>query len=56
MNVAILSLAFLFAGPVFFNPIRSYAADRIKIALTTVGGSFWPVELPQRKDFFSKKH
>ena len=55
MNVAILSLAFLFAGPVFFNPSQSNAGDRIKIALTTVGGSFLAGGVAAKKRFFQQE-
>ena len=55
MNLAILSLALLFAGCVLFNPIGSYAADRIKIALTTVGGSFLAGGVAAKKGFFQQE-
>jgi hypothetical protein len=41
MNVKKLSLLLIVAGSLLFYPIRSYSADRIKVALTTVGGSFF---------------
>lgn len=55
MNVTILSLTLVFAGSVLFNPIRSYAADRIKIALTTVGGSFLAGGVALKKGFFQQE-
>jgi NitT/TauT family transport system substrate-binding protein len=55
MNLAMLSLAFVFAGSVLLNPIRSYAADRIKIALTTVGGSFLAGGVAAKKGLFQQE-
>jgi ABC-type nitrate/sulfonate/bicarbonate transport system substrate-binding protein len=55
MNLRILSLTLLFAASVIFNPIRSYAADRIKIALTTVGGSFLAGGVAAKKGFFQQE-
>lgn len=54
MNMTILSLTLLFTGSVLLNPIGSYAADRIKIALTTVGGSFLTGGVAAKKGFFQQ--
>jgi len=55
VNVAILSLAFLSAGSLLFNPRPSGAVDRIKIALTTVGGSFLAGGVAAKKGFFQQE-
>ena len=55
MNPVILSLTLLFAGSVLFNPMQSYAADRIKIALTAVGGSFLAGGVAAKKGFFQQE-
>jgi NitT/TauT family transport system substrate-binding protein len=55
MRATIWSAIFLFAGSVLFNPSRSHAADRIKIALTTVGGSFLAGGVAAKKGFFQQE-
>ena len=56
MNVAILSLAFLFAGPVFSTRAKVMPRTGSKSPSPLSAAPSWPAEFPQRKDFFSKKH
>jgi NitT/TauT family transport system substrate-binding protein len=55
MKLILLSVTFLFAVSTLFNPIRSYAADRITVALTTVGGSFLAGGVAAKRGFFQQE-
>ena len=55
MNLTILSVTLFFAGSVLLHPIRSQGADRIKIALTTVGGSFLAGGVALKRGFFEQE-
>jgi NitT/TauT family transport system substrate-binding protein len=55
MKLTILPLLLVFVGSALFNPIRIYAADRIKIALTAVGGSFLAGGVAAKKGFFQQE-
>ncbi|HEY1269139.1 MAG TPA: ABC transporter substrate-binding protein [Candidatus Binatia bacterium] len=53
-SIVALSLALLFAS-VLSNQARSFAGDKIKIALTTVGGSFLAGGVAAKKGFFQRE-
>jgi NitT/TauT family transport system substrate-binding protein len=55
MKLATFALTLAMVGSVLVHPIRSQAADRIKIALTTVGGSFLAGGVALKKGFFQQE-
>src|ERR1700741_4993330 len=55
VNLAIWRLAFLFAGSLLFNLSPRIAADRTKIGLPTVGGSFLAGGVAAKKGFFQQE-
>ena len=50
-----LHLTLVIAGAVLFNPLHIHAADRVKIALTAVGGSFLAGGVAVKKGFFQEE-
>jgi ABC-type nitrate/sulfonate/bicarbonate transport system substrate-binding protein len=55
MRATIWFVTFLFAISALLSPIRSNAADKVKIALTTVGGSFLAGGIAAKKGFFQQE-
>src|SRR5258706_16023926 len=55
MKLSTVSLMLVLVGSALFHPIGGEAADRIKIALTTVGGSFLAGGMAAKRGFFQQE-
>ncbi len=55
MKLSTVSLMLVLVGSALFHPIGGEAADRIKIALTTVGGSFLAGGVAAKRGFFQQE-